>query len=128
MTDRSGQILLIEDDDRIAAILVQGLELRGYEVTVATSGFAGRDAWATGEYQLILLDVMLPEIDGVTLCARLREDGDTTPVIMLTARDDDSMRERAMAAGANDYVGKPFAYADLIASVQRFLPRVTKTT
>ena len=118
----AGRILVIEDDDRIADILVCGLELKGFEVEVAEDGNAGRDAWSTGAFDLILLDVMLPGIDGVALCAERRQAGDTTPVILLTARTDDDLRDRGLAAGANDHIPKPFAYADLLARIQRLLP------
>lgn len=118
----AGRILVIEDDDRIAGILVRGLELKGFAVEVAEDGNSGRDAWSTGAFDIVLLDVMLPGIDGVSLCAERRAAGDTTPVLLLTARNEEELRERGLAAGANDYVSKPFAYADLIERIERLLP------
>jgi len=115
------RILLIEDDVKIAQIVQRGLRLKGLEVAVAEDGVVGRAAWRNGNFDLILLDVMLPELDGITLCAEQRQAGDTTPVIMLTARGEEEVRTRGMAAGANGYVSKPFAYAELIQAIFRCL-------
>jgi DNA-binding response OmpR family regulator len=90
---------------------------------VADDGARGREAWQAGGFDLILLDVMLPEIDGISLCAERRAAGDETPVILLTAREEPDGLERALASGATDYMTKPFAYADLIARVTRELDR-----
>ncbi len=118
------RVLLIEDDPKIARIIQRGLSLKGIDVTVAEDGFAGREAWATGDFDLVLLDVMLPGIDGISLCKERRAAGDTKPVILLTARGEDTARERGMAAGATDYITKPFAYADLVSRVVRLLPDI----
>ena len=118
----AGRVLVVEDDPKIAKILSRGLGLKGIEVTVAEDGPSGREAWATGAFDLILLDLMLPGIDGISLCVERRAAGDTTPVILLTARGEEDARERGMAAGATDYITKPFAYADLLARVQALLP------
>ena len=117
----TGRVLVVEDDARIARLLEPGLGLKGIEVKVAEDGPAGRDAWEAGEFDLVLLDVMLPGIDGISLCEERRTAGDTTPVILLTARGEEAARDRGMAAGATDYVTKPFAYADLTARVLRLL-------
>lgn len=119
-----GRILVVEDDAKIAKILSRGLSLKELEVTVAEDGLSGREAWEGGAFDLVLLDLMLPGIDGISLCAERRAAGDTTPVILLTARGEEDARERGMAAGATDYVTKPFAYADLLARVQSLLPPV----
>jgi DNA-binding response OmpR family regulator len=111
------RVLLIEDDPKIARIIQQGLALKGVDVAVAEDGNAGRAAWISGGFALILLDVMLPGIDGIELCRERRAAGDATPVILLTARGEETARARGMAAGATDYVTKPFAYADLVARV-----------
>ncbi len=116
-----GRVLVIEDDAKIARMLQRGLSIKDVEVTVAEDGLAGREAWAAGGFDLILLDVMLPGIDGISLCAERRAAGDTTPVILLTARGEESARDRGMAAGATAYITKPFAYADLITRVQDLL-------
>jgi DNA-binding response OmpR family regulator len=112
-----GHVLVIEDDPKIAGLLQRGLSLKGLEVTVAEDGAAGRVAWNSGAFDVVLLDVMLPEVDGLSLCAERRATGDRTPVVLLSARDDDQTRERAAACDVADYVTKPFAYADLMARV-----------
>ena len=119
MTD--GRILVVEDDPRIAAILHRGLQARGFEVTVAEDGSRGRAAWEADRFDAVLLDVMLPGIDGISLCAERRRAGDRTPVIMLSAREDDDARTRGLAAGAADYVTKPFSYRDLLSRLDRLL-------
>lgn len=117
------RILVIEDDDAVAGLLDRALSLKGFQVTLALDGAAGRAAWTLGGFDLVLLDIMLPEVDGVTLCSERRAAGDTTPVILLTARSEATLRERALAAGANDYIVKPFAYADLIARIKQQIRR-----
>jgi DNA-binding response OmpR family regulator len=116
-----GRALVIEDDLRIAALLRRGLALKGIDVTVAEDGARGRAAWQCDGFDVVLLDVMLPEVDGIALCAERRAAGDRTPVIILTARDDEETRARGMAAGATDYLVKPFAYGDLIRRVELLL-------
>ena len=116
-----GRVLVIEDDAKIGAILVRGLGLKDIDVTLAEDGLAGREAWATGNFDLVLLDVMLPGIDGISLCAERRAAGDTTPVILLTARGEEDVYRRGLAAGATGYITKPFAYTDLTARVLAIL-------
>jgi DNA-binding response OmpR family regulator len=115
---RAGRLLVIEDDVAVANLLRRGLELGGNEVTIAEDGSAGREAWESGGFDLILLDVMLPEVDGTTLCTEMRAANDRTPVILLTARDEDEARQRAMAAGATDYLNKPFDIDELLSRVR----------
>jgi DNA-binding response OmpR family regulator len=91
-------------------------------VTVAEEGLRGREAWINGRFDLVLLDVMLPGIDGISLCEERRAAGDQTPVIFLTAREDEDARARGTAAGAADFMTKPFVYADLVSRVLRLLP------
>jgi two-component system alkaline phosphatase synthesis response regulator PhoP len=119
----TGRVLLIEDDASIARVVQRGLALKGIEVFVAEDGSTGRDAWMAGSFELVLLDVMLPGIDGIDLCAERRAAGDSTPVILLTARDADEVWDRGRAAGATAYIGKPFAYAHLTEQVLRLLRR-----
>lgn len=114
------RVLVIEDNPRVADLLRRGLELQGNEVVLAADGPSGRERWAEGGFGAIVLDVMLPGINGIDLCAERRETGDRTPVILLTARDDDRARERGTAAGANAFVLKPFSYAELVGLVARF--------
>jgi two-component system OmpR family response regulator len=117
----TGRVLVIEDDVRVANLLRRGLKLKEIEVTIAENGSAGREAWKSGEFDLVLLDVMLPEIDGINLCAEMRAANDETPVILLTARDEVETRDRGMAAGATDYIGKPFDLEELISCVKSHL-------
>ena len=112
-----GRVLVIEDDVAVANLLRRGLGLVGHETTIREDGSAGREAWKSGCFDLVLLDVMLPEVDGITLCSEMRAAGDDTPVILLTARDEDEAQEWSEAAGANDYIGKPFEFEELLARV-----------
>lgn len=114
----SGRLLVIEDDVAVANLLRRGLELGGNEVTLAEDGAAGREVWKSGKFDLVLLDIMLPEVDGITLCAEMKANGDKTPVILLTARDEDEARQRGMDAGAADYLNKPFDLDELLARVR----------
>jgi len=127
MPQRPAHILVIEDDSGIASVLERGLGLRGWTVTVAEHGLAGRDAWQEGAYDVAIVDVMLPGINGIDLLAERRAAGDRTPVILLTARDEESYRVQGTAAGADEYMTKPFAYRDLIASVEHLIARGRST-
>ena len=117
----AGRVLVIEDDVAIANLLRRGLGLKGIEVTITEDGSAGREAWESGGFDLILLDVMLPEVDGISLCADMRAAGDATPVILLTARDEAEAEEWRMAAGATDYISKPFDFEELLSRVESHL-------
>jgi DNA-binding response OmpR family regulator len=118
------RILVVEDEAHLAAGLKLNLELEGYEVDVArnvreTAAYLSNGA----QHDLILLDVMLPDGDGFTLCKRLRDSGNYTPVIMLTARAGADDRVRGLDTGADDYIAKPFALPELIARVRSALRR-----
>ncbi len=117
----AGRVLVIEDDDRLSRLLNRALSIRDIEVTVAEDGSLGREAWTAGDFDLVILDVMMPGIDGISLCAERRAAGDETPAILLSARDEDEFHKRGMAAGASAYITKPFAYADLISQVEYLL-------
>ncbi len=112
-------MLVVEDDPGIAGVLRRGLALHGLEVEVALDGTDARAAWAGAIFDLIVLDVMLPGVDGVELLAERRAAGDLTPVILLTARDDDRVRARGLAVGADAFVVKPFDYSELVALIDR---------
>lgn len=114
----SARILVIEDDGPLASLLDRGLRLVGYEVESAEDGISGAARWREGDFALVLLDVMIPGQDGIELCRSMRATGDRTPVILLTARDDEAKRAAGLAAGASAYVTKPFVYADLIALIR----------
>jgi DNA-binding response OmpR family regulator len=116
-----GRVLIIEDDEGISNLLKRGLGMKGIEATVAEDGLAGRIAWEADEHDLVLLDVMLPGVDGVDLLAERRAAGSEIPVILLTARDEEEARERGLRAGAQDYVSKPFSFEDLLSRVESYL-------
>ncbi|MBX9913702.1 MAG: response regulator transcription factor [Pseudomonadaceae bacterium] len=118
------RILLVEDNRDILANLADFLELKGYSVDCAQDGLSGLHLAATEHYDLLVLDVMLPGIDGYSLCKRLREDARrTTPVIMLTARDQLDDRLQGFRSGADDYLVKPFAMSELVARIEAVLRR-----
>ncbi|MGC9503353.1 response regulator transcription factor [Baaleninema sp.] len=117
------KILLVEDDDRIAGALAEALTDRHYVVETAADGRAGLDLAEAFEYDLIVLDLMLPELDGISLCRKLRDRGDRTPILMLTARDSSSDKVIGLDAGADDYVVKPFDLPELLARIRALLRR-----
>ncbi|MGL1834605.1 response regulator transcription factor [Rhodocyclaceae bacterium SMB388] len=118
------RLLVIEDNRDILTNLTDYLELKGYTVDCARDGLSGLHLAATGDYDLIVLDVMLPGMDGFTLCRKLREgERSTIPVIMLTARDALDDRLDGFGAGADDYLTKPFAMSELAARIEAILKR-----
>lgn len=118
------RILVIEDNRDILANVLEYLELKGYVVDCAQDGLSGLHLAATQDYDLIVLDIMLPGIDGYQVCKRLREDaGRDTPIIMLTARDALPDRLQGLGAGADDYLIKPFALSELVARIEAILRR-----
>lgn len=120
----AARILVVEDEQHIAAGLKLNLELDGFEVMVAESARdAGYRLLDPQGFDLILLDVMLPDIDGLTFCKRLRDSGNLTPVLMLTANDRPEDRVAGLEAGADDYLGKPFDLDELRARVTSLLRR-----
>jgi len=117
------QILVVEDDPRIVLVVGESLENAGYSVTVARDGEEGfLDARLNG-YDLIVLDGMLPTTDGLEVARRLRADGITTPILMLTARDRERDKIAGLDGGANDYLTKPFRLGELQARVRALLRR-----
>lgn len=117
------RILLIEDEAAIAEVIQEGLEQSGYDVAVAGDGRTGLQMAEDGLYALLILDVMLPGLDGWTVCRRLREQQDARPILMLTARDSVDDRVHGLELGADDYLPKPFAFPELRARVQALLRR-----
>lgn len=118
------RILVIEDNRDILANVLDYLELKGYVVDCAQDGLSGLHLAATQDYHLIVLDLMLPGIDGLQVCKRLRDDaGRDTPIIMLTARDALPDRIKGLQAGADDYLIKPFALSELVARIEAILRR-----
>jgi len=112
------RILVVEDEQRLGRLLRRSLEAVRHVVDVATDGETGLAAARGGEYDVIILDLGLPDVDGVEVCRRLRAARVGTPILMLTARDEIEDRVHGLDAGADDYVGKPFALSELLARVR----------
>ncbi|MFZ1771094.1 MAG: response regulator transcription factor [Caldilinea sp.] len=117
------RLLLVEDDHKISSYVKRGLEEEGYAVDVAYSGRDGLDWALATPYDLLILDVMLPELDGFSVCRRVRQQGIHAPVLMLTARDAIDDRVDGLDAGADDYLVKPFAFRELLARLRALLRR-----
>ena len=118
------RILVIEDNRDILANILDYLELKGFTVDCAQDGLSGMHLALTQPYDLIVLDIMLPGMDGYQLCQKLRQEADNnTPIIMLTARDALDERLKGLHAGADDYLVKPFALSELVARIEAVLRR-----
>ncbi|HWI42198.1 MULTISPECIES: response regulator transcription factor [unclassified Nocardioides] len=117
------RILVVEDDKQLAAALRRGLESEGYAVDVALTGTDGEWYAAENTYDAMVVDVMLPGVAGDVLCARRRESGDWTPILMLTARSGPEQETRALDAGADDFLSKPFSFMVLTARLRALLRR-----
>lgn len=121
------RILVVEDDHKIANAIKKGLEQEKYAVDVAYDGANGMGSALTFEYDLIILDRMLPEVDGVKIAEGLREKKISTPILILTAKDKIKDRVEGLNAGADDYLVKPFAFEELLARVRALLRRPQQT-
>ena len=117
MAEEKKTVLIVEDEKNIVDILRFNLQRAGYETLEAYDGADGLSKARSGRPDLILLDVMLPEMDGFQVCRALREDGDHVPVIILTAREDESDKVLGLETGADDYITKPFSMRELLARV-----------
>ena len=117
------RILVVEDEARIANLVCDNLEDEGYRVALATDGDAAMRAAHAGGIDLILLDVMLPKVDGFEVCRRLRAEGDQTPILFVTARDLPPDRVKGLMTGGDDYLVKPFHLDELLARVHALLRR-----
>jgi two-component system copper resistance phosphate regulon response regulator CusR len=117
------EILIIEDEPKVANSIKQGFEENGFEATVAFDGKIGLKLALTGSYQLIILDLNLPYINGFEICKEIRANKIQTPIIMLTALGDIEDKMQAFGLGADDYVVKPFNFRELLARVRVFLKR-----
>jgi two-component system OmpR family response regulator len=119
------KLLLVEDDKKIATAVKRGLEAEGFTVEVAFDGDDGLWLATESTYDLVVLDIMLPGRNGYKICADLREAGDWTPILMLTAKDGDLDEAEALDTGADDYLTKPFSFPVLVARVRALLRRTT---
>ena len=117
------KILIVEDEHLIATSIKKGLEQEHYVVDLAFDGEDGLDLAASGDYDLILLDLMLPKIDGLQVCRQLRQDGIHTPILMLTAKSQLEDKVNGLDSGADDYLTKPFAFEELLARVRALARR-----
>jgi DNA-binding response OmpR family regulator len=117
------RLLVIEDEARIASFIQNGLSEEGYVVDVAADGAAGLARARQGTYDLIVLDLMLPKMDGLQVLEALRDAGDAVPVLVLTARDSVDDKVEGLDLGADDYLTKPFAFDELLARVRALLRR-----
>jgi DNA-binding response OmpR family regulator len=118
------KLLVIEDDPKLARLLTRVLQEEGYVVDGCSEGEPGLRQAQSGLYDLVVLDWMLPDLDGLSLCRRLRELGTSLPILMLTSRSELSERVMALDAGADDYMIKPFEIEELLARVRALLRRV----
>lgn len=119
------RILVIEDEDMLAQSLRTGLIDEQYAVDIFTSGRLGYEQAATEEYDVIILDIMLPEMNGITICRTLRQEKNHTPIIMLTAKDTIEDRVEGLDCGADDYLIKPFSFEELLARIRSLIRRTT---
>ncbi len=117
------RILVVEDDKQLAAALRRGLEAEGYAVDVALTGTDGEWFATENDYDAMVVDVMLPGLAGDDLCARRRDSGDWTPILMLTARSGAEQESQALDAGADDFLSKPFSFMVLAARLRALLRR-----
>jgi DNA-binding response OmpR family regulator len=122
------RILVIEDEVKLANAIKRALELQNYAVDVANDGTKGYDLAAGEEFDLIILDIMLPGMDGITICRQIREDGIHTPVLMLTAKGQISDKVTGLDIGADDYMVKPFSFEELFARIRALIRRPKQTS
>ncbi len=112
------RVLIVEDEKRMAAFIQRGLKEEGYAVDVAEDGEKGWEYAAVNEYDVLILDWMLPKMDGLTLCSKIRESGSRVPILMLTVRDTVEDKIKGLDQGADDYLTKPFAFDELLARLR----------
>src|SRR6266851_4275488 len=117
------RVLVVDDEPYITDLIAAALRYEGFHVDVAGNGRAALASAATGRHDLVILDVMLPDLDGLEVCRRLRADGESMPVLFLTARDATEDKVAGLTVGGDDYVTKPFSLEELIARVRAILRR-----
>jgi len=123
MTERTRRVLVVEDEPHLAAGVVENLRAEGYEVDAVADGRHALEWLEARSCDLVLLDVMLPEVDGFAVCRVMRDRGDNTPVLFLTARGDPADRVRGLEAGGDDYLAKPFHLQELLLRIRAILRR-----
>ena len=117
------RLLVVEDDESVASFIQKGFQEERYAVDVAADGAQGQLLACSASYDAIILDIMLPKVNGLTLCRTLRDQHIRTPVLLLTVRDSVSDKVHGLDSGADDYLTKPFAFAELLARVRALLRR-----
>lgn len=120
------KILVVEDEAQIARFIELELKHEGYEVEIVGDGNSGLNRALTGEHDLMILDIMLPEVNGMEVCRRVRQEGSEMPIIMLTAKDDVMDKVAGLDKGADDYMTKPFAIEELLARIRVALKKHEK--
>lgn len=121
------RILIVEDDSNISLLQREYLEKAGYKVDVRFTGNDGLEAALSNDYDLVILDIMLPGIDGITICHRIREQKDI-PIIVISAREGEQDKITALGAGADDYMTKPFSFGEMAARVKAHLQKYKRLT
>ncbi len=119
------RLLLVEDDEKIAAFVKKGFKAEGFAVDHAADGLAGLDLALTEPYDVAIVDIMLPKLDGLSLIGRMRRDKCMTPVIILSAKGAIDDRVKGLQIGSDDYLSKPFAFSELLARVQALIRRAS---
>ena len=117
------RILIVEDEKEAAAVLARGLREHAFAVDTAADGPQALEQIATNDYDVVVLDVLLPGISGLEVCRRARRDGQTVPILMLTARGEPDQRVDGLDAGADDYLAKPYHFPELLARIRALLRR-----
>jgi len=117
------RVLVVEDEEALAAALQSGLEAEGFSVEIATDGITGLAYARSGDFDVVVLDLMLPGMNGVRLCQRLRETDPTVPVLVLTAKQGEWDESETLDVGADDYLRKPFSFAVLVSRLRALLRR-----
>jgi len=119
----TGRLLIVDDEENLRSMLTAALSHHGFEVTAVEDGRAALSALPDVNPDLVVLDVMMPDLDGFEVCRRMRADGDRTPVVFLTARDDLHDKVRGLTLGGDDYLQKPFSLDELVARIEGVLRR-----
>lgn len=112
------RVLVVEDEKKMACFIERGLKEEGYAVDIAEDGEMGWEYVSTNDYDVIILDIMLPKINGLVLCEKIRKSGSSTPILMVTARDSVQDKIRGLDQGADDYLTKPFSFDELLARIR----------